>query len=65
MLDHENPGHDHALDWWAVGVLLYEMIVGLQPFYHKNRNRMFKKIKETEVVFPTRRGEGTRVSKEA
>lgn len=29
-------GHDHTLDWWALGVLVYEMIIGIPPFYHKN-----------------------------
>ena len=29
-------GHDHTLDWWAFGILVYEMIVGIPPFYHKN-----------------------------
>ena len=29
-------GHDHTLDWWALGVLIYEMIIGIPPFYHKN-----------------------------
>jgi len=31
-------GHDHTLDWWALGVLIYEMIIGIPPFYHKNQN---------------------------
>ena len=34
-------GHDHTLDWWAFGVLIYEMIVGMPPFYHKNQPTMY------------------------
>lgn len=34
-------GHDHTLDWWALGVLVYEMLIGIPPFYHKNQNQMY------------------------
>jgi len=37
-------GHDHTLDWWALGILIYEMIIGIPPFYDKNRNKMFLNI---------------------
>lgn len=45
-------GHDHTLDWWALGVLIYEMLVGCPPFYHKNQHQMYKKIKENSVKWP-------------
>jgi len=32
----KNEGHNHSADWWSIGILIYEMIVGFPPFYHKN-----------------------------
>jgi len=31
-----NKGHGLAVDWWAVGVLLFELLVGDTPFRHDN-----------------------------
>ena len=45
-------GHDHTVDWWALGVLIYEMLIGVTPFYNKNRNMLLMKIKNSKVIFP-------------
>jgi serine/threonine protein kinase len=29
-------GHDYTVDIWCLGTLLFEMIVGIPPFYNKN-----------------------------
>ena len=26
--------YDHMVDWWAVGTLLYELLIGIPPFMH-------------------------------
>lgn len=34
-------GYNKTVDWWTLGVLLYEMPIGLPPFYDENTNEMY------------------------
>ena len=45
-------GHTSAVDWWTLGVLIYEMLYGTTPFKGKNRNTTFANILRDEVPFP-------------
>jgi len=45
-------GHDKAVDWWSVGILLFEMMVGLPPFYSENTNLMYELISKAELRIP-------------
>lgn len=45
-------GHDKNIDWWALGVLIYEMLIGITPFYNRNRAVMMSKIQKSKIVFP-------------
>jgi serine/threonine protein kinase len=42
-----------GVDWWAVGILLYEMMYGRTPFYCKSRAKLFKRIAQADVPFPS------------
>ena len=33
---------------------MYEMLIGVSPFYNRNKNTLLKKIKQQKVVFPDR-----------
>ena len=50
----QGQGHDHTVDWWALGVLIYEMMFGVTPFFNRNRQMLQSKIVHTKVVFPDR-----------
>ncbi|URE12180.1 Protein tyrosine kinase [Musa troglodytarum] len=51
----EGKGHDFAVDWWGLGVVLYEMLYGRTPFRGKNQKDTFHRIltKEADLVGET------------
>lgn len=59
----ENKGHGKAVDWWALGTLLFEMLSGLPPFYDTNVQRMYHKILHEPLRFP--KAEGRQMSEES
>ena len=40
------------LDIWAIGCILYSMVLGYLPFSENSEKATIKKIKEVEVSFP-------------
>ncbi|XP_044491180.1 serine/threonine-protein kinase AtPK2/AtPK19-like [Mangifera indica] len=45
-------GHDKAVDWWSVGILLYEMLTGKPPFIGGNKQKVQQKIVKDKIKLP-------------
>nr|AML79319.1 putative LOV domain-containing protein [Chelidonium majus] len=45
-------GHTSAVDWWALGILLYEMLYGYTPFRGKTRQKTFANVLHKDLKFP-------------
>jgi serine/threonine protein kinase len=54
-------GHSKEVDWWSLGILLYEMIVGLPPFFSENVNIMYDLIAKANLRCPTFVSENARL----
>jgi len=48
----QSKGHGLAVDWWALGILTYEMLCGYPPFYDENPFGIYQKILVGKVDFP-------------
>ena len=51
----QRKGHNSTVDIWCLGTLMYEMLVGIPPFYSKNRKEMFTKIVQNKLAFPDKK----------
>ncbi|EPQ30243.1 uncharacterized protein PFL1_02359 [Pseudozyma flocculosa PF-1] len=48
----QSKGHGKAVDWWALGILLFEMLAGYPPFYDNQPFGVYEKILQGNIVFP-------------
>jgi serine/threonine protein kinase len=44
--------YDASVDWWALGVLMYEMMAGQPPFEADNEDDLFESILHDDVLYP-------------
>ena len=61
----KNPSYNFPVDWWAIGTLTYDFIVGVSVFQtnSKDYRKLFRLIETREVHFPDERY-GINVSEE-
>ena len=50
MLDRQ--GHGFAVDWWNLGMVTYEMLTGLPPWYTTDKQKLFDRLRNAPLKFP-------------
>lgn len=48
----KRSGHGKSVDWYLFGVIIYEMLVGMPPYFSKDRDRLFKNIQTGPLKLP-------------
>ncbi|XP_024864237.1 serine/threonine-protein kinase N2 [Kryptolebias marmoratus] len=48
-----DDNYTRAVDWWGLGVLIYEMLVGESPFPGEDEEEVFDSIVNDDVQYPT------------
>ena len=48
----QRKGHGKSVDWYLFGVLIFEMLVGIPPFYSKKKEELFRNIVSQELQVP-------------
>ena len=47
-----NKGHGKGVDWWTLGILIYEMIAGIDPFNDDDPMAIYQNILRGVIKFP-------------
>ncbi len=45
-------GYDESVDWWALGVIIFEMLVGYSPFYDEDPMKIYRNIRNYNLQIP-------------
>ena len=45
-------GHGKAVDWYLLGVLFYEMVVGMPPYFSVNKDELINNIQRGKLKIP-------------
>lgn len=52
VLGGKTTGHSFEVDIWAIGIMMYALLIGKPPFQAKDVNVIYERIKKTDYTFP-------------
>ncbi|KAI9018679.1 kinase-like domain-containing protein [Phycomyces nitens] len=48
----QSKGYTKAVDWWSLGILIFEMLAGYPPFYDDDHLKLYEKILQGKIRWP-------------
>ncbi|KAI7868931.1 kinase-like domain-containing protein [Spinellus fusiger] len=48
----QSKGYGKAVDWWSLGILIFEMLAGYPPFYDDDHLKLYEKILAGKIKWP-------------
>lgn len=51
--DKFRKGHNYLLDYYCLGALLYELVIGVPPYYSTDQEEIYESILTEELSFPS------------
>ena len=61
----EKKSYGEEVDWWSVGIIFYEMLVGFTPFFEDTQDKIIEKIKNFKKFLYIPKEVNNNISKEA
>ena len=53
LVETDNKPHSFTIDWYLLGVFAFEIMVGVPPFFNKNKTVMLEQIKSAKPKYPS------------
>ena len=49
----ENKPHGKSIDWYGIGTILYEFLIGVPPYFTPDQDALYERIRKSPLILPS------------